>query len=158
MFKNTDASYDFFGAQSKGLTASLGDDGPQLTSLKGEPEVACRRIAQVVGSASPPSPMPLAAQMLRGISGGHRAPVARVQPKKNFEIAGGAKISQDAGRDPNDIGFWQEEPAGILYINYADLATVREILAHGKEDRTAHGEGPLAGLVTGHYPGVGDNH
>lgn len=93
-------------------------------------------------------------------SASHHTPTPAIQstprPRpKHLEIAAGARIDQPIFRDPSDLAFWQDEPAAIIYINYCDEATARAILSQGKEDRTAHGEGFMDGLVVGHpvHPG-----
>ena len=45
--------------------------------------------------------------------------------------------------------FWQDTPTGTIYINYAPATQVQRILAAGKADRTAGGEGPFAGIKVG---------
>ncbi len=70
--------------------------------------------------------------------------------RERLEVAAGAKISQRVYEDPESLDFWQSEPAGTLYINYAPVELVQEILAAGMADRDQGGEGPLAGLKVGH--------
>jgi hypothetical protein len=68
---------------------------------------------------------------------------------KTLDIAAGAKIDQKVYLDPNDLDFWQEKPAGMLYINYTPTEQAIAILKKGKKDLTKGGEGFLAGLKTG---------
>lgn len=83
------------------------------------------------------------------------AAVRAFAPVKRLEVAAGARIQQEVYPDPQDLAFWQDEPAGVLYVNYCDEETARAILSQGREDRTARGEGPLAALRVGH-PSSGD--
>lgn len=69
--------------------------------------------------------------------------------QKMLEIGAGAKIDQKVYADPNDIDFWQDKPAGVLYINYCSVEQATSILKKGQKDRTKKGEGFLAGLNTG---------
>lgn len=68
---------------------------------------------------------------------------------KKLEIAAGAKINQKIHADPESLDFWQEKPAGFLYINYCTVEQANAILAKGKKDLTKGGEGFLAGLKVG---------
>lgn len=63
---------------------------------------------------------------------------------KKLEIGAGAKIHQKIGADPEKIDFWQEEPAGMIYINYCDISTAERILAAGQRQQKA--EGFLSGV------------
>lgn len=65
--------------------------------------------------------------------------------QKMLEIGAGAKIRQKLGEDPENLDFWQEEPAGMIYINYCDEETATKIIEAGKrEDKE---EGFLSGLT-----------
>jgi hypothetical protein len=66
-----------------------------------------------------------------------------------LDIAAGAKIDQKVYADPNDLDFWQEKPAGLLYINYCPTEQATAILKKGKKDLTKDGEGFMAGLKAG---------
>lgn len=66
--------------------------------------------------------------------------------QKLLEIGAGAKISQKINRDPQDLSYWGEEPAGFIYINYCDVETAEKIIAAGKRQEAE--EGFLAGLDT----------
>lgn len=68
---------------------------------------------------------------------------------KQLDIAAGAKIDQKVYLDPNDLDFWQEKPAGMLYINYCPSEQAIAIITKGKKDLTKGGEGFLAGLNAG---------
>ena len=63
---------------------------------------------------------------------------------KKLEIGAGAKIHQKIGADPEKLDFWQDEPAGMIYINYCDISTAERILAAGQRQQKA--EGFLAGV------------
>lgn len=68
---------------------------------------------------------------------------------KLLEIGAGAKIDQKVYADLQEIDYWQDEPAGLLYINYTSVEQAIGILQQGKKDLTKKGEGYLAGLSTG---------
>jgi hypothetical protein len=68
----------------------------------------------------------------------------RAVPAKQLEIGAGAKIIQQINPDPENLDFWQDEPAGLLYINYCDVVTARTIIARGK--RAVAQDGFLNGL------------
>lgn len=70
-----------------------------------------------------------------------------VEITTKLEIGAGARIGQEIGIDPNGIDFWQEEPAGFIYVNYVAPAVADKILKGGKrEDKV---EGSLDGLQVG---------
>ena len=52
---------------------------------------------------------------------------------KSLDIAAGAKIDQQVYADPNGLDFWQETPAGLLYINYCPNEQAVAILKKGKK-------------------------
>jgi len=72
-----------------------------------------------------------------------------VRPKKEtkLEIGAGAKIGQEIGIDPESIDFWQEESAGMIYVNYVTQEKCDEILAGGKRQHKQ--DTFLAGLAVG---------
>jgi hypothetical protein len=51
---------------------------------------------------------------------------------EKLEITAGARIRQRIYVDPEEPDFWQEEPAGFIYINYVDLETAEKILSAGQ--------------------------
>lgn len=73
------------------------------------------------------------------------------QPKrtKHLEIAGGARIDQRIHDDPETLDFWQDEPAGMIYVNYVPEEEVEQIIAAGERDLTAGGEGFMQHLAVG---------
>lgn len=86
-----------------------------------------------------------------------RGGIRSLGPSK-MEVAAGAKIRQRVYPDPENLSFWQEQPAGILYVNYVDERTAQEILRHKPRDLTAGGEGFLSNLQVGDIPQGGDFH
>ena len=68
---------------------------------------------------------------------------------QNLEVGMGARVSQNVYPDPKDLSYWEPNPAGTIYINYAPVEQVQRILAAGKLDRTAGGEGAYAGIKVG---------
>jgi hypothetical protein len=57
------------------------------------------------------------------------------QEMEKLEITAGAKIKQRIYLDPEEPGFWQEEPAGFIYVNYVDIETAEKIMAAGRKER-----------------------
>lgn len=71
-----------------------------------------------------------------------------VAPK--LEIAAGAKITQETCYlDLKKLDYYEDEPHGLIYINYATEGEVKQILAKGQKDTTGGGEGFLKTLVKG---------
>lgn len=69
---------------------------------------------------------------------------------QKLEIGAGAKIKQElAHKDPQELSFYQDKPAGLIYVNYCTMADLKTILSAGKRDTTNGGEGFLNGLKTG---------
>lgn len=58
---------------------------------------------------------------------------------KTFEIAAGARIDQEIAPDPKSLDYWEEAPAGMIYINYTDQETVTKILEAGKREELEEG-------------------
>jgi len=65
--------------------------------------------------------------------------VRKITPVKQLEIGAGALIKQDIYDDPKKIGHWDKEPAGMIYINYCDQATLKKILKAGKREEKKEG-------------------
>jgi hypothetical protein len=65
-----------------------------------------------------------------------------------LEIGAGAKIWQEIGVDPESLDFWQEEPAGLIYVNYVTVEKAAEILEAGK--RQDKKEGFMNACLVGH--------
>jgi hypothetical protein len=65
--------------------------------------------------------------------------VEPVEPVKNIEIGAGAAINQRVHPDPEQIGFWRQEPSGVLYINYCDPVTFDRIMQAGQKESVARG-------------------
>jgi hypothetical protein len=55
-----------------------------------------------------------------------------VTPVKKLEIGAGALIKQRVYDDPKMMSYWEEEPAGMIYINYCDEATKKKIIDGGR--------------------------
>lgn len=64
----------------------------------------------------------------------------------NLDVAYGAQVKQRIGLDSNEPDYWSDEPAGVVYINYASESVVDRIIGAGKTDTTNGGLGPLARL------------
>lgn len=54
-----------------------------------------------------------------------------------LEIGAGAKINQKIYQDPRKLDEWEDEPAGMIYINYCDVKTAQKILEAGKREDKA---------------------
>lgn len=67
---------------------------------------------------------------------------------KKFEVGAGARIQQDVFADPKDLDYWENEPAGFIYINYTSNETVNQILKAGRRDE--QDEGFLSDVPVGH--------
>lgn len=78
------------------------------------------------------------------------APRRATAKKTTLDIRAGAKIDQDLGVDPNDLDFWQDTPAGILYINYTPAHVAKEIIDGGKVEKLE--EGFMSSLAVGDAP------
>lgn len=81
-----------------------------------------------------------------------RERVRQVQEAKKLEVAAGARIDQQVYPDPEPLDFWRDEPEAIIYLNYADEATVQTILGSPRIDLTAGGEGFLKDVPVGDPP------
>jgi hypothetical protein len=80
-------------------------------------------------------------------SGVMRASTTRsIEPKK-LEVAAGAQITQEVHSDPENLDYWNEEPAGFIYINYCSQDDVEKITSQGKREEIV--DGFLAGIPTG---------
>ncbi len=72
--------------------------------------------------------------------------------RERLEVAAGARIKQHVYKDPQNLDYWDEKPTGIILVNYCDTDTVSRIVAQGKRDRIAGGDGFMAGLPVGNPP------
>ncbi|KKM15057.1 hypothetical protein LCGC14_1699880 [marine sediment metagenome] len=70
-----------------------------------------------------------------------------VEDTVNLEIGAGALIDQKVYPDPKPIEFWEDKPAGMIYINYCDKKMCDKILKAGK--RKDKEEGYLEDLSVG---------
>jgi hypothetical protein len=58
---------------------------------------------------------------------------------KKLEVGAGAKIDQEVGVDPEKIEFWETEPAGLIYVNYAQPEIIAKIIEAGKRQEKEDG-------------------
>lgn len=65
----------------------------------------------------------------------------------SYDIAAGAKIEQKVYLDPENLDFWEDKPAGMLYVNYCPSEQAVRIIKNGK--KKIKEEGPLAGITVG---------
>lgn len=75
------------------------------------------------------------------------AHVDAVTPVKTLEVKAGARIRQHVYADPRDLSCWEEQPVGMLYVNYADPETFDRIMRSGR--RAEADEGFLADVPVG---------
>jgi len=73
----------------------------------------------------------------------------RMRQAKKLEVGAGARIDQQVYPDPEALDFWRDEPEAVIYLNYADEATVQAILGSPHVDLTAGGEGFLKDVPVG---------
>jgi len=71
--------------------------------------------------------------------GATRSVSAKRAATKKLEVGAGARIDQEIGVDPKDIDFWEEEPAGMIYVNYINPELCQQILEGGKREETKEG-------------------
>jgi hypothetical protein len=95
---------------------------------------------QCINNCCSAEPISNKAHITRGMS-------KSVVQKKMLEIGAGARINQEVGIDPNEIGYWQAEPSGMVYVSYCSEEMVHEIITAGK--RIAKKDGVLNGLKVG---------
>lgn len=69
--------------------------------------------------------------------------------KRTLDIAAGAMINQKVYADPQNLDYWQDTPAGLIYINYCPAEQAMVIIERGKKDLTNKGEGFMGGLKVG---------
>jgi len=63
------------------------------------------------------------------------------------EVSFDREVDQTFNRDPNELDYWQQTPAGLIVLSHTDNESVFQITRNGPTvDRTAGGMGPLAGL------------
>jgi hypothetical protein len=55
-----------------------------------------------------------------------------VMLETKYEVGAGAAIDQQLHEDKESLDYWESEPTGFVYINYADQRKVDQILAQGK--------------------------
>jgi hypothetical protein len=94
------------------ITPDAGDDGDRAT------------VCTVNGSAMPSSSTPTSSSALRQRKS--------ITPVKQLEIGAGALIQQRVYDDPKVLTYWEEKPAGMIYINYCDEETKKRILDAGR--------------------------
>jgi len=66
---------------------------------------------------------------------------------KKLEIGAGALIEQRVYDDPKLMEYWEEKPAGMIYINYCDEITLKKILDQGR--RADEKDGFMKGIKVG---------
>jgi hypothetical protein len=108
--------------------------------LKPKPVYSVRSMA--FAACAPPSLESLSLEDCAG-----NGPIRTRGRVKNLEIAAGARINQEVGVDPEELSFWEDEPTGLIYVNYVPTKIVEEILAAGKREEAK--DGFLAGLKVG---------
>ncbi|MBI4098837.1 MAG: hypothetical protein HY437_02295 [Candidatus Magasanikbacteria bacterium] len=137
----------------KSFGASAAGGAPHGT-LSMDTLEALEDAGQEVYAGGPPEQRHLlSSRRSSGMDGDFRARSATIRPKR-LEVAAGARIQQQVYDDPREIGYWADEPAGVIYVNYCDEATAARIITAGRRDLTAGGEGFMQNLQVGHTPGA----
>lgn len=87
---------------------------------------------------------------LESFSNGIGSPVGvmhQIGTPTKQEVSFGRAVDQKIHADPNDIDFWQPEPAAVIMLTPAPEAWVQTVTRNGATiDRTLGGMGSLAGL------------
>lgn len=65
-------------------------------------------------------------------AGAHLEKVKQVTPVKKLEVGAGALINQLVYDDTKEMSYWEKRPAGMIYINYCDEETFKNIKKAGK--------------------------
>lgn len=95
--------------------------------------------------SSSPSSTPQPRSMLRAASVQCNAATDNVvsvnalAAQEQLEIAAGARIKQDIGVDPKELSYWEEEPSGMIYLNYVSKVVADQIIAAGQRANTDGG-------------------
>jgi len=66
-----------------------------------------------------------------------------------LEIAAGARVDQRIYDDPNPLSFYQDEPSGLIVVNYCSEADAARIIDAGKADVSGSLEGFLQNVPVG---------
>ena len=143
-----------YGSSLKGVYGDVGPSGPAGTSWTSHVEYsASSNSADMMEKSicsSSVHPQKIRATSSRTQVGKARIMNAVTPVKvKNLEIAAGAKISQHIYDDPMDLTYWQQEPEGLIVINYASEEDVEKILAAGKVDLDGSKEGFVQKMPVG---------
>ncbi len=123
------------GGEMKGFASATGGKG--LSGRKG-----ILRSQSIGGIVTPES---ATGQVANKVT--RKQAVKTVRPVKKLEIGAGALIKQKVYRDTRGMDFWEEEPAGMMYINYCDMETLNQILEAGEIKKKS--EGFMDGLTVG---------
>jgi hypothetical protein len=59
--------------------------------------------------------------------------------QKKLEIGAGGLIAQQIHVDPKDINYWEDTPAGFIYLNYVSQEECQQILNTGKREEKKEG-------------------
>lgn len=59
---------------------------------------------------------------------------------QKLEVGMGGIINQSIGRDPNGLDYWQDNPVGMIYVNYCSKSDCERIL---KSPKTYKKDGPF---------------
>lgn len=127
---------------SGGIPLPDADDGSR--GISGSPASARRRRRGPGGSSagsykrSATGPGSPGYEMNKTFNRQYAVPIPEEKVKK-LEVGVGAKIDQTIHADPQSLDYWQEEPAGFIYINYCTLADAAAIIAAGKREEKADG-------------------
>jgi hypothetical protein len=62
-----------------------------------------------------------------------------IEESLKLEIGAGALIKQKIYSDIKDLDYWNDEPSGILHINYCSMAMYQEIINKGRKKEKEEG-------------------
>lgn len=64
---------------------------------------------------------------------------AQIDPTDKLEIGAGAKIKQAIVDDSQNLGYWNKQPSGVIYVNYCSEKDIERIVSSGKNRFIADG-------------------
>jgi hypothetical protein len=122
------------------LSSTCSTDGPSASLNNAKGRIKTQTAGKDVMRGMKETPVELSGTM-------RKKSVTTVKPVKKLEIGAGALINQKVYRDTKGIDYWEDEPAGMLYVNYCDMDTMNRILDAGEIKKKS--EGFMDGLAVG---------
>jgi len=148
MTKSAGVSWGLLSGMDTSFTTSLSDRGSKSVrtrGLSGPGEMLARGEVERHITASPASAEGGEDVLFMESAGDETSDDCEVETK--LEVGGGARIKQKIGVDPEKIGFWQNEPAGLIYVNYVTPKEEQRIRETGQVGEAR--DGALKGLRIG---------